>query len=257
MAEQPRAKPPLCLYRTGLHACPYLPDKRASNLLIDPTAPMSPQLYEQLLALGFRRSGAHVYRPACPTCQLCIPARISVRDFRPRRSQRRAWRNAYGRLRWIERAGAFDPQHYALYRRYQTARHPGGVMESGDAEDYLGFLTASWSQTCFFELREHQRLVAVAVSDLTEAALSSVYTFFDPRDQDLSPGVVCILWQIREALARGKSWVYLGFWVPGCRKMAYKSDYRPLEILDGGGWRQLDEHSLGDLAWRRGRPAQP
>ena len=112
-------------------------------------------------------------------------------------------------------------------------------MESGDTEDYLGFLTASWSDTRFFELREGGRLIAVAVSDLTEGALSSVYTFFDPGDDSLSPGVLCILWQIREALAQGKQWVYLGFWVPGCRKMAYKSDYRPLEIFSDQHWTRL------------------
>jgi len=257
MTGQPRADQPLRLYRTGLHPCPYLPDRRSSNLFVDPAMPMSPQLYQQLLALGFRRSGEHVYRPACPTCRLCIPARIPVLDFRPRRSQRRAWRNADRRLRWIERPGVFDPEHYALYRRYQSARHAGGAMENGDAQDYLEFLTASWSETRFFELREAERLVAVAVADLTGAALSSVYTFFDPRTEALSPGVLCILWQIHEALARGKQWVYLGFWVPGCRKMAYKSDYRPLEILSQQHWRRLGAHPPTEITGLTDRGIEP
>jgi arginine-tRNA-protein transferase len=235
------------LYRTPLHPCPYLPDRQASNLVVDPAARLRPGLYQRLLELGFRRSGEHVYRPDCPACRRCIATRIPTRDFRPRRSQRRAWKAAIGRLSWIERPASIDPEHYALYGRYLSSRHPGGEMAKGAPEDYLGFLTSSWGETRFFELREDKRLVAVAVSDLTDACVSSVYTFFDPGAQVFSPGVLCILWQVREALARGKDWVYLGFWVPGCRKMEYKLEFRPVEILSEQRWRHLDRREPIDL----------
>jgi arginine-tRNA-protein transferase len=40
--------------------------------------------------------------------------------------------------------------------------------------------------------------------------------------------------------------VYLGYWVPESRKMAYKSGFRPAEVLVGGAWRMLTDADLGD-----------
>ena len=37
----------------------------------------------------------------------------------------------------------------------------------------------------------------------------------------------------------GLGWLYLGFWVPGCRKMSYKASYRPIQLLLGGKWREF------------------
>jgi arginine-tRNA-protein transferase len=40
--------------------------------------------------------------------------------------------------------------------------------------------------------------------------------------------------------------VYLGYWVPESRKMAYKARFRPSEILAGGSWRVLTDADLGE-----------
>ena len=45
-----------------------------------------------------------------------------------------------------------------------------------------------------------------------------------------------VLWQIEETRLRGLSYLYLGYWIAECRKMAYKTIYRPLERLDHGRW---------------------
>jgi arginine-tRNA-protein transferase len=39
--------------------------------------------------------------------------------------------------------------------------------------------------------------------------------------------------------------VYLGYWVQESRKMAYKSKFRPSEILRNGQWRPLEEMLSG------------
>ena len=38
------------------------------------------------------------------------------------------------------------------------------------------------------------------------------------------------------AMELGKQWVYPGFWIEGCNKMSYKSQYRPLEAWNGKTW---------------------
>ena len=36
-------------------------------------------------------------------------------------------------------------------------------------------------------------------------------------------------------------YVYLGYWVEGSNRMAYKTSFRPLERLGRDGWRRMDE----------------
>lgn len=219
------------LYLSQSHPCSYLKEKQAKTLFLDPQAEMSSALYGQLIDIGFRRSGVLVYRPECELCDQCLPSRIPVNLFQPRRSQRRIrekWRCVETVVRRVE----FTPEHFALYSRYITARHADGSMKDTSEQQYLEFLTAPWSDTIFVEFRLDGRLAAVAVTDRLPQGLSAVYTFFDPECEKLSPGVFTILWQIAEARRLGLSWLYLGFLVSGCRKMAYKAEYRPLQIFN-------------------------
>ncbi|MGK0418899.1 MAG: arginine-tRNA-protein transferase, partial [Halopseudomonas sp.] len=34
--------------------------------------------------------------------------------------------------------------------------------------------------------------------------------------------------------------LYLGYWIKGCRKMNYKTEYRPLEMLVNQRWVRLN-----------------
>ncbi len=44
----------------------------------------------------------------------------------------------------------------------------------------------------------------------------------------------------------GLPYVYLGYWVPGSRKMAYKARFRALEIYKGGVWQDLLDPAAHD-----------
>jgi arginine-tRNA-protein transferase len=44
---------------------------------------------------------------------------------------------------------------------------------------------------------------------------------------------------VRAARA-GLSYVYLGYWIEGCDRMAYKTKFRPIEALVAGNWREQD-----------------
>lgn len=226
------------LFQTLPHPCGYFAERTAQNLVIDPASPHLPQIYDAALAKGYRRAGGHVYRPHCPGCRACIPARIPVDEFVPDRSQRRCRaRNRDLDLRIA--APGFSNECFDLYRRYLGARHRDGGMDDPAPEDFGRFLFTAWSPTRFLEFRLRERLLAVAVTDFTTAGMSAVYTFFDPYESARGLGTYAILRQIELARERGLAHVYLGFWIARHPKMDYKARFVPLELLDGGDWRRL------------------
>ena len=124
--------------------------------------------------------------------------------------------------------------------RPQTfARHPLGGMDEHGATEFDQFLVGSWSRGRFVELREDGQLLAVAVTDVVADALSAVYTFYAPEEAARSLGTYAILRQVQRAKDEGREHLYLGFWLDGHPKMAYKRGYRPLEFLDGAQWRPM------------------
>jgi arginine-tRNA-protein transferase len=237
-SRQQRRGMRLRLFLSETHACPYLPELTARTLFIDPLVRMDGLLYERLMEQGFRRSGAHVYRPACDACRRCVPVRIPVDDFVPNRSQRRNARlNAD--LALVERPARFYEEHYALYVAYLRSRHAGGSMASdASRESYRDFLLRPWGgETILLELRHGGRLLCLAVTDRLPSAVSAVYTFFDPAASARALGKQAVLRQIRLARRLGLSYLYLGYWIEECHKMAYKDDYRPVQAWVDGKWR--------------------
>ena len=220
------------------HACSYLEGEHAQSLFVQPSYPMTPPIYGQLLAQGFRRSGDEVYAPHCPQCSACIPVRLPVATFKPTRSQKRCLnRNIDTQV--VVKPADFEQAHYELYLRYQAVRHGDGAMADSSPDEYLGFLGSSWCDTRFVEFSINNELAGIAVVDQFEQAWSAVYTFFDPKFADVSPGVYAVLWQIEQARRQQKEFLYLGFWIKACQKMAYKSDYQPMQLLIDNQWVEM------------------
>jgi arginine-tRNA-protein transferase len=229
----------LPLYLSAPHSCSYLPDRQASTLFADPDQPMDMATYSELLQYGFRRSGRLVYAPRCETCSQCVSVRVPVDAFALRRSQRRILQ-ANADIQVREHRAGFNPEHYELYQRYTAERHGDGDMASASAVEYLGFLRADWSRTVFLEFRLGHRLVAVAATDLPEDGMSAVYTFFDPDFAARSPGTFAILTQIERTRSMRLPYLYLGYWIRDCHKMAYKLNFRPIELWFDGQWRRYE-----------------
>ncbi len=229
------------------HPCSYLPGRVATSLFVDPRAPIDSATYASYMRLGFRRSGDLVYRPHCRDCQACTPVRVPAALFRPNRSQRRILaRNSD--LKITAQAPAYDPEHFALYLRYQKNRHAGGGMDDPDPQKYTNFLLSRHVHTVFYEMRLRERLLAVAVVDHLPDGLSAVYTFFDPLEKHRGLGIFAVLWQIERARQLRLAYVYLGYLIRECPKMAYKENYRPLEAYLDGRWRLLDSPSSADAS---------
>ncbi|TVR44867.1 MAG: arginyltransferase [Planctomycetota bacterium] len=190
-----------------------------------------PQLIGALLRQGFRRNGAHWYRPACENCQACVPLRVDVTQHQPRRDQRRCLqRNRDLRVCWHDRS--CDEEREELYRRYQQAVH----QEAGAHANELHLSGSSPGGE--LEARDgNGRLLAVSILDIGDDGLSSVYCYWHPDQAWRGLGTYMILREIQRCRELGLPWLYLGYSVEGCRKMTYKRRFGPQQALIAGSWR--------------------
>jgi len=218
------------------HECPYLPERAARMMFLHPGIPVSARLEQSLLDLGFRRTGPYLYRPSCTRCRACVPLRIPVGEFRPSRSQRRCWKANISVLSVDVRPPVLSSEHHDLYRRYMAARHNDSPMAEATTDSCNEFFFSRWSNTLILEMRLDGELVGAAVTDRLEHGLSAVYTFFSPEPGSLGLGTYSILWQIEWARRLGLRWIYLGYWIEDCKKMRYKSGFRPTEAWSGSEW---------------------
>ncbi len=228
----------LQLYLGQEHACSYLAERRAGSILVDPAEELTRNLYSQLIAQGFRRSAAHVYRPHCQGCNACVSVRIPVHGFTATRAQQKIIRrNQDISVRAV--SSQFSAEHYALYQRYIEQRHADGDMYPPSIEQFQNFLNTDLDFARFYEFRLGEQLLAVAVTDVLDCGLSAMYTFFEPEDTRRSLGRFAILWQIQECLRLALPYLYLGYWVKDCKKMSYKTQYQPLEGFINEHWQLL------------------
>lgn len=227
-------------YATAAYPCSYIEGRIARSQVASPSEQINSKLYGDLVRQGFRRSGGYVYRPHCDHCQACMSIRVLVAEFRPDRSQRRARRQHVNLEAHISKLH-FSGEHYALYQRYQKARHAEGGMDQDDVAQYIEFLVNTHVDSYMIEFREAatngatNELRMVSIIDQFSDGLSAVYTFYEPLDGQ-SYGTFNVLWQIEYAQSLGLAYVYLGYWIQACRKMSYKTRFQPSELLFDGNW---------------------
>lgn len=228
----------LITFTSPVEPCGYLPD-RMWRLKYEIVGQITPGEYEQRMNSGWRRFGYSLFTPDCETCRACQSLRVDVRRFRPDRSQRRA--EAANRDLTI----AVGPPSvsidridlYDRFHRYQELskgwpghreENPGSYLESFVNNP---FVTQEW---CY---RIGDRLVGVGYVDRLPGSLSAIYFFYDPDERDRSLGTFNVLSILRAARIAEIPYVYLGYFVSGCRSLEYKARFQPNEVLN---------HATGD-----------
>lgn len=233
-------------FLTAPSPCPYLEGQFERKVFTHLVGSKAPELNDLLTQGGFRRSQNIAYRPACETCRACVSVRILAQEFKPTRNMQRVIRR---NADLIGTAHPAEPstEQYSLFRAYLDARHRRGGMSDMTVLDYAMMVEDTHVDTKVIEYRRRGphsfvtgkgegALLAVALTDQMSDGLSMVYSFYDPELEDRSLGTFMILDHIRRANAAGLPHVYLGYWVSGSRKMAYKVRFRPQEHLGPNGW---------------------
>jgi arginine-tRNA-protein transferase len=144
----------------------------------------------------------------------------------------------------------FDPEEFALYKRYQTKVHKEKTVTESSYKRFLvdtpivSIPPVSGDNTvppCGYgsfhqQYRVDGKLVAVGVVDILPKCLSSKYLFWDPDLAFLSLGKYTALREIDWVKTTREScpslqYYYLGYYIHSCNKMRYKAAYRPSELL--------------------------
>src|SRR5205085_4968330 len=226
--------------------CPYLPGKGERKVFTELPGRHASELNEALGRIGFRRSQSVAYRPSCIDCSACVSVRVLAAEFEATATQRKLLRR-HADLEVSACKPWTTEEQYQLLRRYLAARHPGGGMAEMDEGDFSDMVEQTPVRTYVIEYRAPSvggrpgRLVGACLSDQQSDGLSMIYSFFDVGPAARKGlGTYIILDHVIRAARAGLPYVYLGYWVEGSTRMAYKTGFKPLERLGRDGWRRMD-----------------
>jgi arginyl-tRNA--protein-N-Asp/Glu arginylyltransferase len=248
LTKEPRDAPQF--YLTAPSVCPYLPGREERKVFTHLIGRRAPGLNDALTQSGFRRSQTIAYRPACESCRACVSVRVLVDEFVETRSLRRI-REINDDLVGRAVANQANSDQYSLFRSYVDARHGDGGMADMSVLDYSMMVEDSHVNTRIVEYRRQGpdtaingrgsgALVAACLTDILADGLSMVYSFYDPEEAERSLGTFMILDHLDRAQRLGLPHLYLGYWVEGSKKMAYKARFRPQERLGMNGWERIE-----------------
>lgn len=230
----------LVVVQDGIQPCPYLENTDARMPLRLPVGKVTPEVTDQLLALGYRRSGDFVYRAQCPSCNECKPTRVEVSRFVLTSSMKRVLKRGDRDLDCHWSTPVVDDKRIWLFNEHRKQRSLG--LDSGlvDADGYRSFLYDTCCDTRELAISLNDEIVAIAIVDAGKTSLSAVYTHFDPDASWYSLGTYAILKQIQWAQETGRSYVYLGMYVAENSHLNYKARFLPQERLSDEIWGSFD-----------------
>jgi arginine-tRNA-protein transferase len=223
---------------TPPHPCSYLPG-RVATMRYEFLADLSAAEYEPLMLANWRRFGYSIFRPQCDACDMCRSLRVDAARFAPSQSQKRAWKANAGEVTVSVGQPSVSDEKLELYDRYHAFQsdHVGWRdRDPKSRDDYVETFVAHPYPTQEWVYRVGGKLVGVGYVDDLPGGPSAIYFYYDPDDRDRSLGTFNVLSVIRYAQAKERPFVYLGYFVDGCRSLAYKANFRPNQVFTPAGW---------------------
>ncbi len=184
---------------------------------------------DMLLDSGFRRSGDMYYNNICPHCKKCQSILVPVAEFMPSKSQRRVIKRNED-LKIITTQAVATDEKFELFKKYCLERHESEDMATRECFDGL---YNGYSNIIEMSYYLEDRLVGVGILDVGNIYVSTTYFYFDPSE-DLkmrSLGVFSAIKEIEYAKEFGYPYYHLGYYIEDCKKMNYKTNFRPYEII--------------------------
>lgn len=189
--------------------------------------------YIKMLERGWRRFGKMHFVPECKDCTKCISMRIDVQNYKFSRSEKRVLKKNIDTKLYIQ-APSLSLEHLNLYHKYHSfmsikKNWSYSPIEVSEYEN--SYVKGKDKYAKEFLYFKDDKLIGVALVDILDNAISSIYCFYDHDYEDLSIGKFSILVQIKIAKELNIPYIYLGYWIEDHFSMGYKYNYKPFEVL--------------------------
>lgn len=184
---------------------------------------------------GWRRFGKYFVHPICFGCNECKSIRVDVQDFSSAKSQKKSF-NRNSNTKIIVQKPTMTQAHIDLYNKYHTYKSETDTWQHrsiSQREYHENFVDGAHDFGKEVLYIVDDKLVGVDLIDILDDGISSIYFYYDHDYSRLSLGTYSLLYQIELAKTLDLPWIYLGYWVDGCKSFAYKEKFQPQEILDG------------------------
>ncbi len=189
--------------------------------------------YQNMLEHGWRRFGKMNFVPECKECTKCISLRINVNDYKFSSSEKRVISKNKDINIYIQEP-TISKDHLLLYNKYHLimSKKKNWPYAAIQANEYIkSYVEGKNDYTKEILYVKNNNLIAVALTDILEESISSIYCYYDHDYEYLSLGKFSILTQINIAKKMNIPYIYLGYWIKDHRSMGYKISYKPFEIL--------------------------
>jgi len=215
------------------YECAYIPDKKV-RMHYKHIENATQSYNTALINRGWRRFGSYYFHPICEGCSECKSLRINVDEFKLSKSQKKSIkRNRETEI--IIQKPTLTQAHLDLYNKYHAFKHQKdnwthrNISPREYKENFVEGAHDFGKEVLYIQDGE---IIGVDLIDILDDGISSIYFYYDPDFPRLSLGIYSLLYQIELAKVLELPWIYLGYWVDGCKAFAYKSNFQPQEILN-------------------------
>ena len=215
------------------YECAYLPEKTV-RMHYKHIERATQKYNTALIHRGWRRFGSYYFHPICNGCSECKSLRINVDEFKLSKSQKKSIKRNKNTEIIIQKP-SLTQAHLDLYNKYHAFKHQKddwthrNISPREYKENFVEGAHEFGKEVLYIQDGE---IIGVDLIDILDDGISSIYFYYDPDFPRLSLGVYSLLYQIELAKVLELKWIYLGYWVDGCKAFAYKSNFQPQEILN-------------------------